>query len=80
MSDTKPEPVVQASSTDPNNISDSSQSKQDPPVEVTTAPQEEDSENETPADQVEGKKKGFWAYFRTKEFYITLLLGWVPRL
>lgn len=79
MSDIKPEPVVQTSSTDLNITSYPSQSKQDVPVAVTTAPQE-DSENENPADQIDGKKTGFWAYFRTKEFYITLLLGWVSHL
>lgn len=75
MSDPKPQSVIQASTADPD-ISDSSQSKHDPPVAVIAAPQEA-SENETPADQIDGKKKSFWAYFQTKEFYITLLLGWV---
>lgn len=36
---------------------------------------EEDSE--LPADQIDQQKKGFLAYFQTKEFYITLVLGWV---
>ncbi|RJE18972.1 hypothetical protein PHISCL_08694 [Aspergillus sclerotialis] len=75
MSDSKSQIAIQASSSDPNPV-DFSQSKNDPSVAVTsTAPQEESSENEAPADQIDGKKKSFWAYFQTKEFYITLLLG-----
>lgn len=75
MSDSKSQVAVQASSSDPNPV-DFSPSKNDPSVAVTsTAPQEESSENESPADQIDGKKKSFWAYFQTKEFYITLLLG-----
>ncbi|KAL3475231.1 hypothetical protein BJX99DRAFT_163269 [Aspergillus californicus] len=34
-----------------------------------------DSAPETAADRVDEEKKGFLAYFRTKEFYITLILG-----
>ncbi|KAL4780706.1 hypothetical protein BJX76DRAFT_37547 [Aspergillus varians] len=30
---------------------------------------------ETPADLIDERKKGFFAYFKTKEFYITLILG-----
>lgn len=29
------------------------------------------------ADLIDTKKKGFLAYFTTKEFYIILILGWV---
>lgn len=36
-----------------------------------------DSEHAAPADVVDEGKKGFFAYFKTKEFYITLALGWV---
>ncbi|KAL4941419.1 hypothetical protein BDV06DRAFT_181441 [Aspergillus oleicola] len=34
-----------------------------------------ESTTEIPADQIDEEKKGFFAYFRTKEFYITLILG-----
>lgn len=38
--------------------------------------QEEDEQGaETVGDQVDTQKKGFLAYFKTKEFYITLVLG-----
>lgn len=33
------------------------------------------SEHAAPADVVDEEKKGFFAYFKTKEFYITLALG-----
>lgn len=33
------------------------------------------SEHVAPADVVDEEKKGFFAYFKTKEFYITLALG-----
>jgi solute carrier family 35 protein F1/2 len=39
-------------------------------------PQQADSSSEAaPADQLDNKKKGFLAYFKTKEFYIILILG-----
>jgi hypothetical protein len=38
------------------------------------AAENETPESETAADQME-RRKGFWGYFKTKEFYITLLLG-----
>lgn len=34
-----------------------------------------ESEHAAPADVVDEEKKGFFAYFKTKEFYITLALG-----
>lgn len=71
--DPKNQVAVVASSTDPS-PSDSSQSNENSAMEVTTAPQET-SENESPAEQIDEKKKSFWAYFQTKEFYITLVLG-----
>jgi solute carrier family 35 protein F1/2 len=41
-------------------------------------PQQADSSSEAaPADQLDNKKKGFLAYFKTKEFYIILILGQV---
>lgn len=44
------------------------------PVTVTEAGQ--DGGEGTTGDQVDTQKKGFLAYFKTKEFYITLLLGY----
>ncbi|KAL4918985.1 hypothetical protein BDW62DRAFT_210156 [Aspergillus aurantiobrunneus] len=38
-------------------------------------PSRGDTSLETAADQIDQQKKGFFAYFRTKEFYITLILG-----
>lgn len=87
MANKKDQITVQTSSTDPEG-GPSSQSpppaKQDASVVVTTASAQEASgsgsgEGETPAvgDQVDEQKKGFLAYFKTKEFYITLVLGWV---
>ena len=37
--------------------------------------QADSSSEEAPADQLDNKKKGFLAYFKTKEFYIILILG-----
>lgn len=37
----------------------------------------QDGRQETTGDQVDTQKKGFLAYFTTKEFYITLVLGYV---
>ncbi|OJJ06211.1 hypothetical protein ASPVEDRAFT_314870 [Aspergillus versicolor CBS 583.65] len=48
------------------------------PSTVTSAdasPSESDPVPETAADQIDDGKKGFFAYFKTKEFYITLILG-----
>ncbi|KAL4885789.1 hypothetical protein BJY04DRAFT_179198 [Aspergillus karnatakaensis] len=42
---------------------------------IDAGPSGGDSSPETAADQVDSEKKGFFAYFKTKEFYITLLLG-----
>jgi solute carrier family 35 protein F1/2 len=36
-----------------------------------------EAEPEVPADEIEAKKKGFFAYFRTRDFYIILILGYV---
>lgn len=87
MANKKDQITVQASSTDPESGPPSQSrppAKQDASVVVTTASAQEASgsgsgEGETPAvgDQVDQQKKGFLAYFKTKEFYITLVLGWV---
>lgn len=34
-------------------------------------------DNAALADAVDSSKKGFFAYFRTKEFYMVVILGWV---
>jgi solute carrier family 35 protein F1/2 len=49
-----------------------------PSMATTTNPPEEEEEesgSDVHADRVERKEKGFLAYFKTKEFYITLVLG-----
>lgn len=43
---------------------------------VQTQSAAEETEPAAPADKVDNEKKGFLAYFKTKEFYITLALGW----
>lgn len=87
MANTKDEITVHTSSMEPDggpSSQSSPPSKQDASVVVTTASAQEASgsgsgagEGETPAagDQVDEQKKGFLAYFKTKEFYITLVLG-----
>lgn len=88
--DTKDQIAIQTSSANPDSgpSSQTPPKKQDAPVVVTTEtgetsePREGDEEDgETPAagDRVDEQKKGFLAYFKTKEFYITLVLGWVVR-
>lgn len=47
----------------------------DASVAVVQTPPSDESENEVPADVIDEKKKGFFAYFKTKEFYIALALG-----
>lgn len=84
MADPKDQIAVQTTSTDFNTTL--SASKQNASVVVTAAEGEPESsssgsgdggEGGPPAagDQVDEQKKGFLAYFKTKEFYITLVLG-----
>ncbi|KAJ5104827.1 hypothetical protein NUU61_002174 [Penicillium alfredii] len=70
MTESKDQVTIQA--TDANVRSSQSQS-QDASVAVVQTSTPEDSE--VPADQIDEEKKGFLAYFKTKEFYITLALG-----
>lgn len=72
MSGSKDQSAVQAT----DDIVDSPSSPKDASVAVvqsTTAEDEPDSR--APADQVDEEKKGFLAFFKTKEFYIILILG-----
>ncbi|KAL4862176.1 hypothetical protein BDV12DRAFT_190593 [Aspergillus spectabilis] len=46
-----------------------------PATAIDAGPSGGDSSHEAAADQIEQEKKGFFAYFKTKEFYITLILG-----
>ncbi|GIJ85707.1 hypothetical protein Asppvi_004569 [Aspergillus pseudoviridinutans] len=79
MSDTKNPVGVQTSSV----ASDATAApyfeppKQNDPVTVNENTREEDSGSEAVADRIDTQKRGFWAYFTTKEFYITLILGQV---
>lgn len=78
MSDTKNMAQSQshaANSIDSIQRAPSSQQK-DTAVAVVNAAGDEGS-SVVPADKVDDRKKGFLAYFKTKEFYITLALGCV---
>ena len=55
--------------------SSSSLPKDDRVLTTAQGPMAEDSA--IPADQIDLKSKGFLAYFKTKEFYIVLILGQV---
>ncbi|KAL4789403.1 hypothetical protein BDV19DRAFT_26026 [Aspergillus venezuelensis] len=66
MSDNKFQTTVQTVVSTPDSES---------PVSAGASPSGAESSPETPADQIDEEKKGFFAYFRTKEFYITLILG-----
>lgn len=70
MSDSK-DPVTVQTADSIDRVSSSSQPKDASVAVVNPA-------EETPvvlADKVDEEKKGFLAYFQTKEFYITLFLG-----
>lgn len=73
--DPKDQITIQTSSRDPNDVQSSespSYKNGDIPQTVTEASQEG---SETRVDEIEGEQKGLFSYFRTKEFYITLILG-----
>ncbi|KAE8349147.1 hypothetical protein BDV28DRAFT_141855 [Aspergillus coremiiformis] len=65
--------AVQTSAATPHDDSPSQSSKHN----GANACEVDSSSEEVPADQIEKKKKGFLAYFTTKEFYIILILGQV---
>ncbi|PKX97043.1 DUF914 domain membrane protein [Aspergillus novofumigatus IBT 16806] len=79
MSDTKHPVGVQTSSAAPDAVTSPyfEPPKQNDPVTVNENTREDDSGSEAVADRIDTQKKGFWAYFTTKEFYITLILGQV---
>jgi solute carrier family 35 protein F1/2 len=73
MSDSK-NPVTVQTADSIDRVSSSSSQPKDASVAVVNSAAGE----ETPvvlADKVDEEKKGFLAYFQTKEFYITLALG-----
>lgn len=70
MSDSKDQVTVQTA--DPS--ATSSSLPKDTSVAVVQS-HSASSEHAAPADVVDEEKKGFFAYFKTKEFYITLALG-----
>lgn len=78
MSNSKDQIIVQASSVDGDagraSSSSARSSPKDPAVGVAQSSSREEH-SEQPADQVDEQKKGFLAYFKTKEFYITVALG-----
>lgn len=72
MSGSKDQVAVQASGAGAN----VPPSPKDASVSVVQSPAADDNhEAPAPADQVDEEKKGFLAFFKTKEFYIILLLG-----
>ncbi|KAJ5148645.1 solute carrier family 35 member [Penicillium atrosanguineum] len=73
MSDSKDQATVQmAEPTSPSLPKDSAVTV----VRSSSAVQaENENEPETPADKVDEQKKGFFAFLKTKEFYIILILG-----
>lgn len=74
MAESKDQITVQASGVD-HDISTSSLAKDSQMGAQSSSSQEEASEHPVqPADLVD-QKKGFFGYFKTKEFYITLVLG-----
>lgn len=84
MADRKDQITVQTTSTEPDTtLSPHLAPKQNASVVVTAAEGEPEASGSgsgdggPPAagDQVDEQKKGFLAYFKTKEFYITLVLG-----
>ncbi|KAF4268169.1 hypothetical protein CNMCM8714_001993 [Aspergillus fumigatus] len=79
MSDTKQPVGVQTSSAVPDAVTSPyfEPPKYNDPVTVNKNTGEDDSGSEAVADRIDTQKKGFWAYFTTKEFYITLILGQV---
>lgn len=87
MANPKDQVTVQTASNEPDTtLSPRLAPKQNASVVVTAAEGEPEAsgsgsggggEGGLPAagDQVDEQKKGFLAYFKTKEFYITLVLG-----
>ncbi|KAJ5388601.1 solute carrier family 35 member [Penicillium cosmopolitanum] len=74
-SDTKDQVTVQAATTEATEVISQSSLPKDPSVAIMKNPTEEDASSVDPADQIENEKQGFWAFFKTKEFYIILALG-----
>lgn len=74
--ESKDQVTVQAASTATDAVEVNSQSSlpKDPSVAIVKSPTTEDASAE-PADQIDGQKQGFLAFFKTKEFYIILALG-----
>jgi solute carrier family 35 protein F1/2 len=79
MSESKDQVTVQASTVDePARANSSAQSlpKDDAVAVAQSSSREEETDRpEQPADQIDEQKKGRLAYFKTKEFYIVLVLG-----
>lgn len=75
MSESKDQITVQASGVDHDISASSSLAKDSQTGAQRSSSQVEASEHPVqPADLVD-QKKGFFGYFKTKEFYITLVLG-----
>ncbi|KAJ5756561.1 solute carrier family 35 member [Penicillium manginii] len=74
-SDFKDQVTVQAATAEATEVISQSSLPKDPSVAIVKNPTAEDASSVDPADQIENEKQGFWAFFKTKEFYIILALG-----
>ncbi|KAJ5702560.1 solute carrier family 35 member [Penicillium malachiteum] len=70
MSDSKAQVTVQATASDPHSTQSLAKD-----ATVVTDTTHADEEAQAPADEADPRKKSFFAYFKTKEFYIVVLLG-----
>ncbi|KAL1998080.1 hypothetical protein VTN02DRAFT_65 [Thermoascus thermophilus] len=80
MPDTKDHVAVQASPDDPNRISSSQDRPAPGSFQANIVDGNTGDVSAAPADAIDTSKKGFFAYFHTKEFYITLVLGQILAL
>ena len=72
--ESKDQVTVQAASTEATEVTSQTSLPKDPSVAIMKNPTAEDT-SVAPADQIENQKQGFFAFFKTKEFYIILALG-----
>lgn len=78
MAESKDHVTVHASGVEVDGGRASASSSHSLPKDAAVAVAQSSSQEERsvqPADQVDEQKKGFFAYFKTKEFYITVILG-----
>lgn len=80
MATAKDQIAVQTSAAESESSQSQAAHSKNAPVTVTEPGHGQDGGEEdgggTTGDQVDTQEKGFLAYFKTKEFYITLVLGY----